>query len=758
LARSGGAHSLSYRFNEFPALIGIAIGPAFLVPLAAVIAEIPFWLQGHYGSNAQTRYKTPFNIGQTAITVGMTVLIGSLGTPPISLIAAAIVSNIFGEILISRAIVLVTGNNNNTYMKENWDLRIGLPVLVALLATGLLALPGDGRIMIAAIPTVLILAYKVSDEWIKIVRDRDMWRRMDQVSNELIGKFEEVAVITTALSSALKLFNASYAEIMLIHPHTSWSYTLEEGSSSGVDAQPLPGGAPELEETRSRSVIPLTAAGGRSMGRLVLEFANPTKRPEQRQQLLNTFATSIATNLLVARLYETQKKQAETKAYEANHDTLTSLGNRAMLYEVGPAKLSEAATSDKTTALLLFDLDGFKRINDTLGHAAGDRVLIEIATRIFNTVRKSDVTVRLGGDEFAVLAHDLTTPSDAELLATKIIEELVPTISVEGIDLTVEASIGIAIYGQDATDIDGLLKASDIAMYQAKANGRGTWARYESHSDAHTTEGLSLQNDLRRALINNELVLHYQPQVSIKTGEVVGMEALVRWNHPTLGLMPPAKFVPIAEQSGMIQSFTLAILEQAIRDHARLRGYIPNATMSVNLSARNLLDQSLPQDLARLLGMYAVPATNIVIEITETVAPNDSAAVDRVLYGIHALGCGISLDDFGTGYSSLASLQRPNISEVKVDRDFVRRMLTTEGSAVMVRSIVQMAHGWNCRVVAEGVEDQMMIDHLAEMDCDIAQGYYIKRPSPIREIEAWLRAGAKPVGKLLVEGEEIEEA
>lgn len=746
LSRSG--ERISYRFHEFSALIGLAIGPAYLVPLAAILSEL-IHLAKDWRAKPYERFKIPFNAAHLMIVVGITVSIGSIGGPPMAYVFAAVIASITSDLMIGKAIELSGGPSLTKSLGAGWQIRVGVPAAVALLTSALVIIPVDGRVVLAFVPTFLLLAYKGVDEWVRMSRDRDQWRRMDQISRALADQFDEQHILRTALSQAVDLFGLSRVEIYLpVNANTANLYVADADSPSFMRVIPLRGQevSAREQETGPGTDTPLSTTialvhGSRPVGRLTLHWTRRPRKSERRTDLTSTFGQALTSNLLNARSHEQVKQQAETKAYAATHDSLTDLGNRAMLYDRGPRMLAESAAQSKTCAIFVFDLDGFKRINDTLGHEAGDLVLKEVANRVRKAVRRSDLAVRLGGDEFAVLATDMALAADAEMVVAKLLRALSYPVEVEGLKLSVEASIGIAIQGQDGDTIETLLRLGDVAMYEAKSRGHGQAFRYQASHNSNTPEQLALTADLRAGLGRDEIVLWYQPQINIETGNILGVEALARWQHPKHGLLFPDKFISLTEHSGLIHRFTLAVLDQAVRDHARMRKmYDHTVTMSVNLSARNLLDQSLPAGIATILDGYGVPASELVLELTETVASGDATEVSNAVSALSMLGCQISLDDFGTGFSALSDLKRNTVlSEIKVDREFTADITTNKAACVMVESIVKMAQARGCRVVAEGVEDQQTMQVLTNMGCDAAQGYYLAKPMPLVKAEDWIR-------------------
>jgi EAL domain-containing protein (putative c-di-GMP-specific phosphodiesterase class I) len=333
----------------------------------------------------------------------------------------------------------------------------------------------------------------------------------------------------------------------------------------------------------------------------------------------------------------------------------------------------------------------------------------------------------------------MPTPDAADAVADEVLRLLAEPINHDGLRLAVEGSIGVAVYPGDGTTVEDLLRHADVAMYQAKET-RGAFARYRSDRDESNVNRMTLVADLRNAIAAGEFVLHFQPQVDLVTGQVVGSEVLTRWHHPRRGLLGPDAFISAAENSGLMQEFTVHILDQAVAECAHWRRQGAIAPVSVNLSARNLLDSRLPGDVARILADHGLPAGLLVLEITETTMVSDIETVQEVLAALRQLGVELSVDDFGTGYSSLALLQRIAVNEIKIDKSFVQAMNTSEGDAAIVRATIELAHGLGLRVVAEGVEDELTRKLLTEMGCDKLQGFLVSRPLPDERLESWLLA------------------
>lgn len=385
----------------------------------------------------------------------------------------------------------------------------------------------------------------------------------------------------------------------------------------------------------------------------------------------------------------------------------------------------------------MVDLDRFKDINDAFGHAAGDEVLRAVADRLRRSTRADDVVARVGGDEFAVLVTDITRPSQAEAVAAELSDVLSRPVVVDGTKLAVEVCVGVACHPDDGTTTNELLQHADTAMYRAKRS-HPRWRRYQADDCGTQRARLELVAELRTAIGGGELVLNYQPQLNLRSGRVSAVEALVRWNHPRRGMLTPAAFVPAVEQSGLIQSFTYAILDQALTACAAWRAEGHEVAVSVNVSANNLVNTDLPGEVATLLVTHGVMPSWLTLEITETARMNDAVTALRLMGELREIGVRIAADDFGTGYSSFTLLQERILHEVKIDRSFVQRLLVERGDAAIVAATVQLAHAHGLSVVAEGVEKAELLDALAALGCDQVQGLHIGPAMPVAELIAWL--------------------
>jgi diguanylate cyclase (GGDEF)-like protein/PAS domain S-box-containing protein len=448
----------------------------------------------------------------------------------------------------------------------------------------------------------------------------------------------------------------------------------------------------------------------------------------------------VLSDITDRKLAEDELRLAEDDIrYQALHDSLTGLPNRTQVLD----HLEQARTlSGKRVAVLLLDLDRFKLVNDSFGHAAGDALLVEIAPRLREALRPGDIIGRLGGDEFVVLLEDVAEEQVAVDVAERIVAALRRPFLLEGIEHFVTVSIGIALAGGERTVAGALIRDADAALYRAKDRGRGRYEVFDRAMRIRTLERLSLENDLRRALEGEQLRVHYQPLVALRDRTIVGLEALVQWEHPKRGLVGPLEFIPVAEESGLIGPIGEWVLHEACRQACEWHAASPDAAplaVAVNLSVRQITQRDLSGMVARTLRDTGLGPQSLCLEITESVILDDSDAANQALRALLALGVRMVLDDFGTGYSSLGYLTRLPIDGLKIDRSFVKRLGVSERSTAIVTAIVRMAAALSMEVTAEGVETARQIEELQRLGCHYAQGFHFAHPLPAAEIAEVLR-------------------
>lgn len=439
-------------------------------------------------------------------------------------------------------------------------------------------------------------------------------------------------------------------------------------------------------------------------------------------------------------------KQAKLLQHQAMYDNLTALPNRALFHDRVEQAILRGKRDDIVFSLMLLDLDRFKEINDRHGHFVGDLLLREVGVRLKETVRSSDTVARMGGDEYAVLLPGTETDG-ASILARKILTQVARPYALDAKTLDIATSIGIAQYPQHGDDFDILMQRADVAMYSAKRSGSG-YAVYVTEQDERNAEDRVLKNELQDAIAAGQMVLHYQPKVEYSQGQVTGVEALVRWQHPRYGLIPPDRFIKLAEEAGLIKTLTLWVLERALRQCAELHAAGMKINMAVNLSVLNLRDSHLPEELDALLKEVDIDPKWIELEFSETAIMADTVRTMDVLARLYSMGTKLAIDDYGTGYSSLNYLKQLPLHRLKIDRSIVDAMAHDKSQEAGVRCTIDLAHQLGLRVVAEGVEDETTMASLARLGCDSAQGYHICKPLDAEELLKWLKLAENKVGRI----------
>jgi diguanylate cyclase (GGDEF)-like protein/PAS domain S-box-containing protein len=489
-----------------------------------------------------------------------------------------------------------------------------------------------------------------------------------------------------------------------------------------------------------------TGVGQQTQFRFMPKNGN-ARHIESQSTAIHDVSGQVSQVLVVSRDI-TERKCAEARIqYLAHHDALTGLPNRILLQDLIGKAMAQAERDRVFLALLFIDLDRFKTINDSLGHAVGDGLLEQVAVRLRACARKSDILARLGGDEFLLTLVGVKQAEDASRVAEKILKALAQPFTVNGRVLNTSCSIGISIYPVDGKDVETLMKNADMAMYHAKEYGRNSYQFFSSEMNTRAQERLTLENALHSALEHDEFVLHYQPLTELRSGRVTGVEALLRWRHPELGLVSPAKFIPVAEETGKIWEIGHWVMRTAclqMRAWQAQPGFAP-MRLSVNLSARQLRHADLIQQIAASLRESNLPRTLLELEITESIAMHDPRRTERVLGEISDMGIALAIDDFGTGYSSMNYLKRFPIGTLKIDRSFIDGIPSDANDVAITRATVAMAKSLNLRVVAEGVETEAQRRFLLEVDCDECQGDLFSEARAPEDLEAllWQQARAK---------------
>ncbi|MFC4149285.1 putative bifunctional diguanylate cyclase/phosphodiesterase [Micromonospora mangrovi] len=728
--------TLAIAWVETAIVIGVAIAPASWVVLSTGV--------GVAAASAVLRLtaiKTAFGIGKNVLVAGSAgataALLGwqataSVGSALAELAAIYAVAALLDDLLAIPVIALASGTRIYRQFRSNLDLRLaGFAVRFVVAASTLLILRADPRLLLAVPPLVLSLHLAYSTR-IRTRTEQQAWQRLARTTDALnVVDLDEV--LTTAVTQAAELFSADEVEIEL-----RGTERMIRGTAAGPGYD---GPAAEPSEVTG-TVIPVALEGhDRSidLGVLRLRFTGPVALSEREQYTLRTFASALCTAVRNAQAYAELARIAEEHAYAARHDALTGLANRRHLLDEGSEQLGRRH-ADGVTALVLIDLNHFKEVNDTLGHAAGDQVLIQVADRLRGAARPDDLVARLGGDEFAVLLRGLPAPAIAAHRAEALLGALHEPLDVDGMRISVEASGGIAI-APASGGMAELLRRADVAMYQAKRAGQRI-STYAPTRDTADLGRLTLGGDLPRAVADHEFTVNFQPIVDLGTGQVTGAEALARWHHPTHGMIDPLRFLEAVERSGLLPAFAEAILDQALIAAGSWRAAGHDLPVSVNVSPRSLLDARFPGAVLARLRAHDLPPDRLVLELTETLTLSQLDVVDRVLSRLRDSGVRLALDDFGTGYSSLSLLSRIPVHELKVDRSFVTSMESSAEAAAVIRSTVDLGRSLDLAVVAEGVESEPQRRALWELGCASGQGHLFARPLPAGALLAALQRGA----------------
>ena len=482
---------------------------------------------------------------------------------------------------------------------------------------------------------------------------------------------------------------------------------------------------------RSLASLPLRV-DGRVAGALLLYAGERDAFDAGELALAGQLADSIA----FALAYIEKEEQLH---YLASYDVLTKSANRNLLHDRLAQAIALAGRQGRQVAVIFVDVDNFKYVNDSLGHRAGDLLLKTVTERLGSCVRDVDTIARHGGDEFVVVLPDQSSEEQAGQIIQRILTAIAQPLVIDGQELSITCSLGASFYPQDGADGETLLKNADAAMYRAKELGRNTFQFYGKDINTRVSERLGMETSLRRAIERNELILRYQPQINLTTGRIFGAEALIRWRHPKLGTVPPERFIPLAEETGLIDAIGEWVLRTACaQNKAWQDARLPKIVVSVNLSARQFRQKGFAESISRVLRETGLPSRYLGLELTEGLVMHDTAAGVPILENLKKMGVNLSIDDFGTGYSSLSYLKRFPIDELKIDQSFVRDVMVDPNDATIAKAIIALALELNLKVTAEGVETEKHIAFLQQHRCDQAQGFYFSRPLPSHEFGALL--------------------
>ncbi len=646
--------------------------------------------------------------------------------------------------------------------------RLAAGAGVGLVATVLVDVYPWTVVLFSAVAVAAAVAYRAT---VVAIRRYANLHAVYESTRRLAPLTDAHEVMAAVLQDALRLLRATHVEVVvpLDKPvdhlvsravlgrdgrprfaHGELMTRLDKLAQAGGGAV-YPGGPEDAEVTGllddagigNAMVAPLNSDSTPSGYLMVADrpFGEEQFRPSDLK-LFETLATNAGAALRRSDLMCQLRSEVSVRQYQSRHDTLTGMPNRLALSDRLHDVLGSEAEGD--VAVLFVDIEGFKDVNDTLGHVTGDAVLREVAGRLLGLGRGPEIVARLGGDEFAVLLSSVVGREELEPAAAQLLAMLAQPIEVGELRLDLRASLGVALTGADdrLPDALSLMRHAEVAMYMAKEAGGGVQF-YDAARDRSTVRRLTLATELRRALGTDALDVWYQPLVSLGTGEVTGCEALLRWQHAEFGPISPSEFIPVAENAGLIDDLTWWVLERALGQLKAWREMLPGLRMSVNLSARSLANGSVPDRVVTALGEAGLPPEALILELTESSMMTDAESSTRALRELRGLGIGLALDDYGTGYSSLSRLKDLPFNDLKIDGEFVREMVNDRADEAIVRSTIELARNLGRTVVAEGVEDKTTLHRLASLGCHTAQGFYLARPQPAAECELWLAASVR---------------
>ncbi len=783
---------ISLGWGEAALIVALYLIPVGWVPLAIFVGVGLAMVVLQFTQEPRTALRMLFNAASLSLAASASATVAQLIAPPhlahlslpvaVGLIVGAPIETLVSIVLVAAAVHSREGTSYSALVTRAFHGKLYMlvgNVTLGLLIVVLVRDSLDWLLVLAPLLWLLRQAYKFR---LRVDDERRGWR-LFAAATRALNRLDERGVVEAAIEGAARLFAAEGVEVLVAHPAaaasapepgagdepgtrpaarpepgrgedgqapgltagTLWSYCGGPGSEMVVDLVADAEGPRAAQDSDRLAARPLLV-GGVGVGELRLRFARPVKLTRREQMQLSAFGDALAAALHDAASHQQLRELSARSFQDALNDTLTGIGNRAALLAKGGDELRELE-QDVLVAFLLLDVNQFKEINDTLGHAAGDDLLRVTANRIDSQRQPGELVARLGGDEFGVLLTELPTAAGDEAAALdyglrrarELADLLATPTQVAGVPLAVEASIGVAVAAAGSCDMGELVRRAEMAMYRAKKSGSDSVAWYDSTGDASSTDRLALLAELREALGSpHQLVLALQPVVDLRTGAPTGVEALVRWRHPRRGELPPSEFIDVLENSELVVPFTRYVLERAVALAAEWAAEGLSVPISVNLSARSLLDVRLPGEIEQLLTRYRVAAHRLILEITETVVVPESKTVTDVLDALRAIGVQLAVDDFGTGYSSLTFLTRVRVDEVKVDQTFVARMAESPEAMAIVRTTVELARELNLRVVAEGVETAEQRSELVRLGCDSAQGYHFFRPMPAEKISGVL--------------------
>jgi diguanylate cyclase (GGDEF)-like protein len=750
--------------TDIPLVIGLYLLPPLALLAVRVISSLSLLTNPRL-----MRGKQVYNAGVYTLEVWVAEVIYRSGGPltveePMSwlrVFAAVLTANVTSALMVAVAIFVTSTLDRRTVVSMLVPGVTTASVNTSIALIGLLAVSVSpyATLLFVGVGIVFVAAYRA---YARSYRQHESLGRVYEFSRYIERVRSDPAMLGDAINHAREILNSTAARLWL-RPAGSTDAVLitvaaEEPVRTTVIAgdQTEPLRAAAMTSRRSRRFVSRDLADGRMRAALAARHADEaiitalrtgeqvlgTLEMTDRQGQMASFSEddlrlldSLATHLTSA--IENQQLLDRLR-HAAYHDRLTELPNRGRLAQAIDEAIQAANDDGNVVVLCQLDIDRFKEVNDSLGHGWGDQLLARLGERLRATVPREAMVARVGADEFAVLTS-AKDPAEAERQATVLREAVSRPYSLAGLTIDVAVAVGVALAPEHAADSDALMRRVDIALSNAKATGRPV-ALYHQTMDQESLRRLRLVTELRQALDNGQIVVRYQPKVALRTRELIGVEALVRWNHPEYGQVRPDDFVGLAEVTGLIGPLTMHVLRTSLQQVRRWLDRDLRIGVAVNLSARTLVDVTFPDRVAELLREFRVPAEMLTFELTESTVMSDPERMKPVLHRLHEFGVGLSIDDFGIGYSSMAQLRRLPVDEVKIDKEFVLSMGTDLGDLAIVRAIIELGHSLGLRVVAEGVEDELARDLLVGNDCDVIQGYLVSRALDPDRLDAWLTA------------------
>ena len=756
----------TFTWAETACIISLAVAPAgWVVALGTLGAALP------HIARRRPPVKVAFNASSVAIGLFLAVHVREvLGGPFetidltrtqawIALAGAAVVYFAVTTAMVSGAVALSQGLGFwSVHLK---DLPPNALVATGNIAVGVLVVSEAALepLLLLPLPLITILLVILYRSYLRMSQDRDMWESLHGASREML-KLDQAQLTPAMLQWAARLFAAEAVDLVTVvdggaRVHTWRSDTeghdVRDGDPFAIagtfwgralsEREPF-----EIHVDRAAAVqrAELTEANlvsclvapllieDECVGALRIGFRGRTRLRRREWQVFSTFSNNVSAALHNAHLFGELQ-------HIALRDPLTALPNRAYLLNELDAALARSRRSGRSIAVLFLDLDQFKVVNDSLGHEVGDALLVEVSDRLRRAMRGGDIAARFGGDEFVVVCDDVSSEAHALEIATRLTSVMAGAVNVAGNELFVTASVGVSISHGGHSDATGLIRDADAAMYEAKANGRARVGVFDASTRAKAVARLETESDLRQAVARRELRLVYQPTLDPTTQRVVGAEAMLRWHHPTRGIVNPLEFVPLAEETGLISSIGAWVIDESCRQLAEWRSrsnFLEDGfRLGVNLSAHQLSDPRLVHDILATLGRHGVPASLLCVEITESALLLDTEIVANNIRHLRQLGIELALDDFGTGYSSVSYLHRLPVEVLKIDRSFIGRLGNSPRDDAIVAALVELAHTLGMSVVAEGVETASQLSALQQIGCDRVQGYYFARPLAAADFE-----------------------